>query len=83
MEYEGDGDDSCYCFARYDTNRLGKGAERVGNRKTSREHPNYSIVEIGQNTEKSSAGLVGLIVTQTQVKEHQLTLEWKTSNYYY
>ena len=24
-----------------------------GNRKTSRDYPNYSIIEIGQNTEKS------------------------------
>ena len=30
-------------------------AGRVGNRWTSRDHPNYSIIKIGQNTEKPSA----------------------------
>ena len=32
---------------------LSKGARRVGNRRINRDHPNYCIVEIGQNTEKS------------------------------
>ena len=30
-----------------------KGAGRVGNRRTNQDHPNYSIVKIGQNTEKN------------------------------
>ena len=33
--------------------RVGKGTGRVWNRKTSRDHPKYSIVKISQNTEKS------------------------------
>ena len=37
-------------------------------------HPNYSIVEIGQNKEKSPGDLRRLIVTQAPVKDHQLTL---------
>ena len=36
-----------------------------------------SIVEIGQNTEKSPGDLRRLPVTQTPVKDHQLTLVWK------
>ena len=32
---------------------LVKRAGRVGNRGTSRDHPNYNIVEVSQNTEKS------------------------------
>ena len=35
-------------------------------------------VEIGQNTEKSPEDLRRLSVTQTQVKNHQLMLVWKT-----
>ena len=40
----------------------------VGNRRKNRDHPNYSIVEIGQNTEKSPGNLRRLTVTQTPVK---------------
>ena len=29
--------------------RLGKECGRVGHRRTSRDHPNYSIIKIGQN----------------------------------
>ena len=35
---------------------------------------NYSIVEIGQNTEKSSGDLRRLVVTQTPAENNQLTL---------
>ena len=42
--------------------------------RTSGDHPNYSIVENGQNTEKSPGDLRGLVVTQAPVKNHQLTL---------
>ena len=39
---------------------------------TSGEHPNYSIVEIGQNTEKSPGDLRKLAVTQTPINDNQL-----------
>ena len=39
----------------------------------SGDHPNYSIVEIGQNTEKSPGDLRKLAVTQTLVRNHRLT----------
>ena len=39
---------------------------------------NYSIVDNGQNTEKSPGDLRRLAVTQTPVKDHQLTLTWKS-----
>ena len=42
------------------------------------DHPNYSILEIGQNTEKSPGDLKRFVVTQTPVGNHQLTLAWKT-----
>ena len=39
-----------------------------------REHPNYSIVEVGQNTEKSPKDLRRLVFTRTPVRDHQPTL---------
>ena len=60
------------------TKRIIKGTGRLGNKRTSRDHPNYSIIENGQNTEKSPGNLRRLVVTQTPVKDHQLTLIEKT-----
>ena len=37
----------------------------------NRDHPNYNIVEIGQNAEKSHGDLGRLTVTQTLGKDHQ------------
>ena len=36
---------------------LGKRAGRVGNRRMIQDHPNYSIIEIGKNTEKTPGDL--------------------------
>ena len=44
------------------------------NKRTSEDNPNYSIAEVGQNTEKSPEDLKGLVVPQTPGKDHQLTL---------
>ena len=49
-----------------------------GSWRTSGDHPNYSIIENGQNTEKSPGDLRRLAVTQTPVKDYQITLMWKT-----
>ena len=38
------------------------------------DHPNYYIIKNDQNTEKSHGDLRRLAVTQTPVKNHQLTL---------
>ena len=43
-------------------------------RRTGRDYPNDSIAKNGQNPEKSSGDLRRLAVTQTPVKNHQLTL---------
>ena len=51
---------------------------RIVNWRTNRDHRNYSIVNIAQNTELSLGDLTELAVTQTLVKDHQLTLVWKT-----
>ena len=61
------------------TKRLVQGTGGTGNRRTSGDHPNYSIVEIGQNTKKSPGDMTRLTVTQTPGKEHQLTLISETS----
>ena len=52
--------------------------EELKKRKSSLGHPNYSIVKLGQNTEKSPGDLRRLAVTQTPVKDLQLMLELKT-----
>ena len=44
-----------------------------------RDYPNDSIVENGQNPETSPGDVRRLAVTQTPVKNHQLTLMWKNS----
>ena len=51
---------------------------RLTNPSTSRDNPECSITKIGQKTEKSPGDLRRL-VTQTTVKDHQLTLVWKNS----
>ena len=52
--------------------------ERLGNKRTSGDHPDHSIINIGQNTEKSSRYLKRFAVTQMPLKKHQLMLVWKT-----
>ena len=59
------------------TKKIDKGTGGPGNKKMSRDYPNYSIVEIGQNAEKRLGDLRKLAVTQTPVRNNQLTLEWK------
>ena len=44
----------------------------------SGDYPNYNIIKIGENTEKSPGDLRRLAFTQTPVKDHQLKLTWKT-----
>ena len=51
--------------------RLGKRVGRVRNQKSSRDHPNKSIVKIGQNTEKRPGHLRRYAFTQTPMKDHQ------------
>ena len=56
------------------TKEVKQGLEDVEIREHVEIHPNCCIIEIGQNTEKSPGDLRRLAVTQTQVKDHQLTL---------
>ena len=53
--------------------RVSTRTEGLGNNVTSGDHLNYCITEISQNT-KSPGDLRKLVVTQTPVRNHQLTL---------
>ena len=52
-----------------------KRGERLWKKRTSGDHPDYSIIK---NTYKSSGDLRRLAVTPTPVENHRLTLAWKT-----
>ena len=57
------GDTYCNWCARNNPQMLGKGIGRLRNQRTSGDHPDNSIIKIGQNTEKSPGGLMRLVVT--------------------
>ena len=52
------------------TKGLLKGLEDFGSWRPSGDHPNNSIIENGQNTEKSPGDLRRLAFTQSPVKDH-------------
>ena len=63
VEYENDSDTNCNWYTRYSHRRIDTGTRGLGNMMTSGDYPNYCIIEIGQNTEKSPEDLRGLAVT--------------------
>ena len=78
MEHEGDDyTKRDWCFW-YSHQKIIKGTGGLGGWRTSGDHPNYGIIENGQNTEKSPGDLRRLVVTQILVKDHQITLMQKT-----
>ena len=78
MEHEGDNYANCdWCFWYSDWRNI-KGTGGLGSWRLSRDHPNDSIIENGQNTEKSPGDLRRLAVTQTPMKNYQLTPMLKT-----
>ena len=78
MEYESDSDTNSNWRARHGNQRIGTGTEGLRNKRTSEDPPNYSIIEIDQNTEKSPGDSRKLAVKQSSVENHQLTLVRKT-----
>ena len=64
MKHENDGDNWC---AQNNPQRLGKGTERLRNQRTSGDHPDYSIIKISQNTEKSPGDLLSLKFQQKTI----------------
>ena len=74
MEHEGDSDTDCkWCTWNYNE-KINKGSRRPRNNRTSKDHLIYSVIKIGQNTEKSPGDMGGVSVTQTSLKNHQLML---------
>ena len=78
IEHEGDSDPNGNWYIWNNPQRIGKGTGRLGNKRINRVHPDYSIIKIGQNTEKGTGDLRRLAVTQTPVKNPQLMLVQKT-----
>ena len=72
LKHESDGDINCNWCSWYNHQRTGTKTEGLRIKRTRGDYPNYSIVKISQNTEKSPDDLRRL-VTQNQVKNHQLT----------
>ena len=56
--------------------KFDKGTRRVRIQRTNRDHPNYSILWISQNTKNSPGDLRRLAVSWNLVKDHQLALLW-------
>ena len=77
MEHKSDGDSNCKRYTQYSHQRIDKDTGELRNKRTSEDHPNYSIVEISQNTKKSPRDL-RFAFTLTPQENHQLALVWKT-----
>ena len=78
MEDESDGDTNCNWYSWYSHQRIGTRTGGLGNKRKSGDHPNYSIIEIGQITEKSPEDLRKLEVTQISMISHRWRPVWKT-----
>ena len=74
MENESDDYTNRDWCIRYSNKRTMKGTGRLGSWRMSGYHPNYNIIENGQNTEENPGDLRRLAVTQTPVKDHQQML---------
>ena len=74
VEHASDNYTNCNKCFWYSNKRITKGTGGRGSWRTSGEHPNDSIIENGQNTEKSPRDLSRLAVTLSPVKDIQLTL---------
>ena len=49
MEYEVNGDTKCNLYTWDNPQMIDKGTWKLGHKRTSRDHSNYSIIKIGQN----------------------------------
>ena len=74
MEHESDVYTNCNCSSWHSHRRIIKETGGLENKRTSGDPPNYYIIEIGQNTEKSPGDLRRHGDTQTSVRDHQLRL---------
>ena len=53
---------------------IGNGTEKFRNKWTTKDHPDYNIIKIGQDTVKSPGDLRRLAVTKAPVRNYTLTL---------
>ena len=80
MEYKSNGDTNCNWFARYGHQRIGTGTEGLVNKRTNGNDPNYIIIRMDMNTEKSPGELKIFAVSLTSVRRHLLKLVEKFQN---
>ena len=74
MEHESENNTNCDRCSWYSHQKVRTRTGGLGNKMTSGDHPNNCIIEIGQNIEKSPEDLKRLVITQTPIRDHQLTL---------
>ena len=77
VDPESDSYTKCNWCSMFSNQMIVKRIRGLGNNSTSGGNPN-DITEIGQNNEKNPGDLRRLVVTQTPVRDHQVTLLWKT-----
>ena len=68
MENKGDGVTICYWCTWNNHQRVGKGTGRLGNKRTSRDNSDNTVIKMGKNTEKCPGDLRRLAATQTPVR---------------
>ena len=71
VKHDGDGDTN---YSWNNPHRLERKTGAIGKQRKNRDYKDLSITEIGENTEKSPGDMRRLIVTQTLVKVHLLTM---------
>ena len=69
MEYESDGDTNYNWLTRYSHQRIDARTEGLGKKRTNGDHPDYSIVKIGQKIKKTPRDWRRLAVTLTPVQK--------------
>ena len=72
MEYEDGSDTNCNWCTWKELQKLYKLAGRAKNRRASKDHLNYWIVEISQNNEKSPGELRKIAIIQTPMIDDHL-----------
>ena len=74
MEHDGEDDTYCKWCVRNNPERFDKGTGSLRKLRTSKDLPDYSIIKIGENSEKGPGDMRRHVVTQTTVKNYQLML---------
>ena len=77
MKYENDIEINCNWCSWNHPQKNWNGVKRLEIQRKNRDHPNYTIAKISQNTEECPGELRSLAVIQTLEKGHQLRLIWK------